>query len=64
MAAVPAHTNSVAHLEQVDTFTQPVDDPGDFVAGYAGELKPWELPELHERVTVTDAARLDFDADL
>src|SRR6188768_532667 len=64
MTAVPAHTHALADLPGGHAFTQRVHRARDFVTRDARQLEPGECPELHERVTVTDATGLDPDTQL
>jgi hypothetical protein len=64
LAAVPAYADALAFLPGGDAGADFVDDAGNFVTGNAGILDSGPETFDGEGVAVTDAAGLDFDADL
>ena len=61
VASVPAEADALAGLEEGDVGADGVDDPGDFVAGGAGELDAGPVAFFGERVAVADAAGMNAD---
>ncbi len=64
VAAVPADPGAIAGLPRRHVRAHRVDAPGDLVAWDAGQGETREGAGLYEGIAVTDAARLDLDADL
>jgi hypothetical protein len=64
LPAVPAHAYSLAFLPRSDARTCLVNRSRDFVSWHArvGEARP-RAHFFHDRIAVTDAARMNFDPD-
>jgi len=63
MAAMPANPDTLADFPLRHSISQRINQADDFMAWNAGILKTGPLALLHQRVTVTNAAGLDFDTD-
>jgi hypothetical protein len=64
VSAVPSHADSLPGLPQSHVGADRVDTSGNFVARDSGILETRPEPFLHQRIAVTNAARLDLDAHL
>jgi hypothetical protein len=64
MAAVPPDADALAGFPVSNVGTDSVDAAGDFVSGNAWILDAGPIAFFYERVTVADAAGLDFNSYL